>query len=65
MAIAIQTIIGLLLVIWAIANIAKYITKGHPEVSFKEPEPEVIEEVKPIKKKRYYPKKKNTTKTTK
>ena len=61
MAIAIQTIIGLLLVIWAIANIAKYVTKGHPEAS----EPEVIEEVKPIKKKRYYPKKKNTTKTTK
>ena len=63
MAIAIQTIIGLLLVIWAIANIAKYITKGHSEIST--PEPEVIEEVKPIKKKRYYPKKKNTTKTTK
>ena len=63
MAIAIQTIIGLLLVIWAIANIAKYITKGRSEIST--PEPEVIEEVKPIKKKRYYPKKKNTTKTTK
>jgi len=63
MAIAIQTIIGLLLVIWAIANIAKYITKGHSEAAT--PEPEVIEEVKPVKKKRYYPKKKNTTKTTK
>jgi hypothetical protein len=59
MAIAIQTIIGVLLVIWAIANIAKYVTKDHPEATI--PEPEVIEEVKPIKKKRYYPKKAKTT----
>jgi hypothetical protein len=59
MAIAIQTIIGLLLVIWAIANIAKYVTKDHPEATT--PKPEVIEEVKPIKKKRYYPKKAKTT----
>jgi hypothetical protein len=63
MTTAIQAIIGILLVIWAVANIAKYVTKGHPEATT--PEPEVIEEVKPIKKKRYYPKKKNTTKTTK
>lgn len=59
----IQAIIGILLVIWAVANIAKYITKKHPEAST--PEPEVIEEVKPIKKKRYYPKKKKSPKTDK
>ena len=63
MTTAITAIIGILLVIWAIANIAKYITKGHSEIST--PEPEVIEEEKPIKKKRYYPKKKKSPKTTK
>jgi hypothetical protein len=63
--IAIQIIIGALLVIWLIANIATYMTKNHPESPVQETEPEVIEEVKPIKKKRYYPKKKKTPKTDK
>jgi hypothetical protein len=65
MTVVIQAIIGILLVIWAVANIAKYFTKGHPEITIPEPEPEVIEEKKPIKTKRYYPKKKKSPKTDK
>ena len=45
-----------------VAFITKYFTKIYSKLSVQKSEPEMIEEAKPIKTKRYYPKKKKTSK---